>query len=454
MHAELAAEPALLEAAERRRDPHGAVRVDREHAGVERTGDAERSGSVARPDRAGEAVDRVVGDPHGVRLVLERDQRCDRTEDLLARDPVVGVCLDEGARIPEALAAGHLAAEQRLALDEAGHRLAVRRGDQRAHLGRIVLGIPDPDVAGRLDRAAPRSGRTRAARRGCASGRSSPGRRCRRPRTARPRRRARGRRRRRSTFADLPPSSRVTRLIVQAAPRITSCPTSVEPVKPIFATSGCSIRRWPTTEPLPTSDVEDALGDPRLERELGEQQRRQRRQLGRLQHDGVAAGESGSELPGGDVEREVPRGDQPDDAERLTEGEVDAAGDGDRLAEVLVDGAGVVVEDLGDHADLAPRAADRLADIARLDPRQLLGVLLDERGEPAQEPRAVRRERPRARPERPAWPARPRRRSPRRPPPAARRAAPRWRDSGPRRSRDDSTARDSRSSPWPPIRMV
>src|ERR1700688_2115775 len=36
VHAELATEAGLLEAAERRRRPHRAVRVDRDHAGVER----------------------------------------------------------------------------------------------------------------------------------------------------------------------------------------------------------------------------------------------------------------------------------------------------------------------------------------------------------------------------------------------------------------------------------
>ena len=65
----------------------------------------------------------------------------------------------------------------------------------------------------------------------------------------------------------------------------------------------------------------------------------------------------------GDVEREVPGHDQPDDAERLAEGQVDAARDRDRLAVVLVDRAGVEVEDLGDHADLAAGARDRLADV-------------------------------------------------------------------------------------------
>src|SRR6478752_4854108 len=49
-----------------------------------------------------------------------------------------------------------------------------------------------------------------------------------------------------TTLADLPPSSSVTRLIVPAAACITPRPTSVEPVKPILATSGCSANRCPT----------------------------------------------------------------------------------------------------------------------------------------------------------------------------------------------------------------
>jgi hypothetical protein len=156
------------------------------------------------------------------------------------------------------------------------------------------------------------------------------------------------------TFADLPPSSSVTRLIVAAAPRMTPTPTSVEPVKPILATSGCSTSRWPTTEPLPTTTLTTPSGMPASSASSASGAR-ERRQLGRLEHDRVAAGERRAELPGGDVEREVPRHDQPDDAERLAEGHVDAAGDRDRRAVVLVDRACVVVEDVGDHAD-SPRA--------------------------------------------------------------------------------------------------
>jgi hypothetical protein len=49
------------------------------------------------------------------------------------------------------------------------------------------------------------------------------------------------------------------------------------------------------------------------------------------------------------------------------------------------------VEHLRDHADLAAGAADRLADVAGLDAGELLGVLLDECREPAQQPRAIGR---------------------------------------------------------------
>ena len=66
-----------------------------------------------------------------------------------------------------------------------------------------------------------------------------------------------------------------------------------------------------------------------------------------------------------------------------------AAGDRDRLAVVLVDRARVEVEDVRDHADLAARARDRLADVLRLDPGELLAVLLDERRETPQQARPV-----------------------------------------------------------------
>src|SRR5262245_1901335 len=73
VHAQLAAEPRLLEPAERRLDAYGRVRVDREHARVGPTRDAQRARSVAGPDRAREPVRRVVRDADRVGLVVELD---------------------------------------------------------------------------------------------------------------------------------------------------------------------------------------------------------------------------------------------------------------------------------------------------------------------------------------------------------------------------------------------
>ena len=142
---------------------------------------------------------------------------------------------------------------------------------------------------------------------------------------------------------------------------------------------------------LADEDVDDALGDARLQHELREPERGQGRQLRRLQHDRVAARERRAELPRGDVERKVPRHDQADHAERLAEGHVHTARDRNRLAVVLVDRARVEVEDLRDHPHLAAGARDRLADVARLDRGQLLRMLLDERGDTPEEARPVRR---------------------------------------------------------------
>src|SRR5207253_9953649 len=135
----------------------------------------------------------------------------------------------------------------------------------------------------------------------------------------------------------------------------------------------------------PDDDVDDSFGYPCLEDQVGKTQRGKRSELGRLEDDGVPAGQRRPEFPAGDVEREVPRDDEPDDAERLAEGHVDAACDRNRLAEVLVDRARVEVEDVRHHPDLPARIGDRLADVARLDARQLLAVLLDERRQPAQQ---------------------------------------------------------------------
>ena len=190
-------------------------------------------------------------------------------------------------------------------------------------------------------------------------------------------------------FADLPPSSSVTRLIVAAAPAAIERPTSVEPVNAILATSGCSTRRCPHVRPGPTTTFTTPSGRPASRASSREAQRRQRRQLRRLEHDRVARRERRRELPRRDRQREVPRRDQTDDAERLAHRERLAARDRDRVAEQPLGRARVVAERVDHHAHLAARVGDRLAGVARLEHRQLLAVLAERVGERVQHPRAL-----------------------------------------------------------------
>ena len=125
-------------------------------------------------------------------------------------------------------------------------------------------------------------------------------------------------------------------------------------------------------------DVDDAGRQVGLLADLGEQQRGQRRRLGRLEHDGVAAGERRRDLPGQHQQREVPRDDLAGDAERL--GVRPEA----RVVELV--GPARVVEEPGRHqrdVDVA-RLADRLAVVERLEHRQLAGALLQDAGDPEQ----------------------------------------------------------------------
>ena len=160
-----------------------------------------------------------------------------------------------------------------------------------------------------------------------ASARSSPAPRCRTPRTA-PAAAAFSRSASaKTTFADLPPSSSVTRLIVPRGAAHHLLPDLGRAGEADLRDVRMLDQPLPDDGALADDDVDDALGNAGLERELAEPQRRERRQLRRLQHDGVAARERRPELPRRDVEREVPRRDQADDAERLAERHVDAARD-------------------------------------------------------------------------------------------------------------------------------
>jgi predicted small secreted protein len=98
------------------------------------------------------------------------------------------------------------------------------------------------------------------------------------------------------------------RLRVPAMARAIILPTSVEPVKAILSMPG-----WSTIACAGVAgagdDVDDAGRQVGLLADLGEEQRGQRRGLGRLEDHGVAAGQRRGDLPREHQQREVPRDD-------------------------------------------------------------------------------------------------------------------------------------------------
>ena len=118
-------------------------------------------------------------------------------------------------------------------------------------------------------------------------------------------------------------------------------------------------------------DVEHAGRNARLERQLAEARRGQRRQLAHLQHRGVAEGQAGSDLPGRGHERHVPGRDQGADADRMEQGVVEV---GRGRVGVAVDPhahLGEVVEVVGGAGDqLLSGLGDHLAGVAGLGLRE------------------------------------------------------------------------------------
>ena len=216
-----------------------------------------------------------------------------------------------------------------------------------------------------------------------------------------------------TTFALLPPSSSVTGLTCRAQPAMICWPTSVEPVKTILAHVGVVDEPLPDHAALARQHLEHVLRQPGLQGELGEPQRGQRGQLGRLEHDRVAGGERGREAPGRDRHREVPRHDHADHAERLVEGDVEAAGHRDLLADQPLRRRRVVGQHVADVAGLPAGVADGVPRVAHLEPGQLLARRRPPRRSGAAAGRGRRARPPATRPTRPTR-GRPPRRSPRR----------------------------------------
>src|SRR5690349_19072665 len=149
--AELPADAGALEATERRVEVH-VVLVHRVGAGADAAGDVHALVDVVGPHRPGEAVLAVVGDPHGVGGVLERDDGEHRAEDLLPGDAHVVVRVGEDRRlhVPAAVEAVGTAA----AADDDTRTLLLTERD--VLLDPLLLALRDerPDLGGRVRRIA------------------------------------------------------------------------------------------------------------------------------------------------------------------------------------------------------------------------------------------------------------------------------------------------------------
>ena len=156
--AALTAEPAQLEAAERR--VAGTDAVDRDLAGADAAGNADGPVHVAAPHRAGKSVPRVVRDRYRVVVVAVAEHPQHRPEHLFLGDGRIRIDLGEDRRLEveadvqagRTAAAGHqLGAVVERAVDVRLDALQLRRADQRAHLHLGIGGVADLHRAGKRD---------------------------------------------------------------------------------------------------------------------------------------------------------------------------------------------------------------------------------------------------------------------------------------------------------------
>ena len=141
-------------------------------------------------------------------------------------------------------------------------------------------------------------------------------------------------------------------------------------------------------------DVDHTGRDAGLRAGLGEHQRGQRGELARLQHDGVAGCDGRQDLPGRHLQWVVPRGDRPDDADRLP------AYGGGVVRRVLTGRSALQgARSPGEEGRVVDRARDvelpgqpdRLAGLPGLGLGQRLGPLVEQDGQPVHRRRALAR---------------------------------------------------------------
>ena len=144
-------------------------------------------------------------------------------------------------------------------------------------------------------------------------------------------------------------------------------------------TSGEFEHRLADDRAPPHDEVEDALRQPGAHEDVDDRPGAARHEVGRLEDHRVAVAERRRDLPRGDRDREIPRRDDADDADRLARhGHLDAGAHArDGLAGEPQAFAGEEIEDLPGAHRLADAVGERLAFLAREQPPDLLAAVED-----------------------------------------------------------------------------
>ncbi len=160
-----------------------------------------------------------------------------------------------------------------------------------------------------------------------------------------------------------------------------------------MSTSGWLTIGAPTSAPSAGDDVDDACRHAGFEQDVAEHEGRGRGHLGRLDHRRAAGGERERQLLADDEEREIPRRDDRDDADRLAQHDAEHG-----VAEIgvafAVQRAGErrgIAPDVDRAADLAARLGDRLAGFQRVEAGDFVQPRLDQVGGLEQDARRARR---------------------------------------------------------------
>ncbi len=163
-------------------------------------------------------------------------------------------------------------------------------------------------------------------------------------------------------------------------------------------TSGCFTSASPASSPSPFTRLKTPCGSPASSKMPGPERCRQRRELGGLEHDGVAGRQGRAELPRLEHERRVPRRDEPGDADRLAVDVVELpAGHLVGVVGLRDDQVGEEAEVLGRAPRLAERLRDRQAGVEGLELGEPGVARLDDVGDAVQHARALAGQHPRPR---------------------------------------------------------